>query len=155
MLKFHFLNAISGNYALPLLHQHNKTHNEMKLKNILSIATAVLMTMSAPQAVAKVIYTGEIGKKVMGYNGTTPLNITIENGKITKIEALDNTEGPKYMKRAQAKVFPQFIGKSVKQAIKVDADVATGATYTSKALIQNIQLGLKKANGTLTKKKRK
>lgn len=124
----------------------------MKLNNGFALLAAMLVTMGSQQAAAKVIYTGEIGKKVMGYNGATPLNITVENGKITKIEALRNSESPKYMKRAQAKVFPQFIGMSVGQALKTRADVATGATYTSRALIQNIKLGLKKAGGASSKK---
>lgn len=93
----------------------------------------------------KVVYTGEIGKKIIGYNGTTPLNITIKGGKVTAIEALPNEEGPRYMAKAQEKVFPQFIGKTIDEGIALKADAATGATYTSNALIQNIQLGLKQA----------
>lgn len=111
----------------------------------------------------QVVYTGEIGKKIIGYNGPTPLNITITGGKVTAIEALPNQEGPRYMAKAQEKVFPQFIGKTVDAGIALEADAATGATYTSEALIKNIQLGLKqakqesgttkKANSGNTKKK--
>lgn len=90
----------------------------------------------------QVVYTGEIGKKVIGYNGPTPLKITIERGKIAAIEVQDNQEGPQYLQRATAKVFPQFIGKTVAQGLALEADAATGATYTSEALIKNIRLGL-------------
>ena len=100
----------------------------------------------------QVIYTGEIAKKVIGYNGTTPLNITINNGVIEKIEVLDNQESPGYLKRAKDKVLPQYIGKTVAEAKKLKPDIATGATYTSEALIKNIQMGLDKANSTSTKK---
>ncbi len=93
----------------------------------------------------KVVYTGEIGKKIIGYNGPTPLNITIKGGKVTAIEALPNQESPRYMAKAQEKVFPQFIGKTIDEGIALKADAATGATYTSNALIQNIQLGLSQA----------
>lgn len=94
---------------------------------------------------AKVVYTGEIGKKIIGYNGPTPLNITIKGGKVTAIEALSNQESPRYMAKAQEKVFPQYIGKTIDEGIALKADAATGATYTSNALIQNIQLGLNQA----------
>lgn len=93
----------------------------------------------------QVIFTGEIAKKVIGYSGCTPLNITVKGGKIEKIEALPNQETPQYMRKAAAKVFPQYEGLTVDQALKVKADAATGATYTSEALIKNIQMGLKQA----------
>ncbi len=102
----------------------------------------------------QVFYTGDIASKVMGYNGTTPLNITVKNGVIENIEVLDNQESPGYLKRATAKVLPQYIGKTVAEAKKLNADIATGATYTSKALIQNIQMGLDKAKSTPASKKK-
>ena len=101
----------------------------------------------------QVIYTGEIAKKVIGYNGPVPLNITISNGVIENIEVLDNQESPGYLKRATAKVLPQYIGKTVAEAKKLDADIATGATYSSEAIIKNIQMGLEQVKSTTAKKK--
>jgi electron transport complex protein RnfG len=101
----------------------------------------------------QVIYTGDIANKVIGYNSTTPLNITVKNGVIESIEVLPNQETPSYLKRAKDKVLPQYIGKTVAEAKKLNADVATGATYTSEAIIKNIQEGLKQAKGTSAKKK--
>lgn len=105
------------------------------------------------KAGTQVVYTGEIAKKVIGYNGTTPLNITITGGRITKIEALPNQEGPSYMQRATKKVFAQYEGLTVAEALKLKPDVATGATYTSEALIKNIQMGLKQAGSSKSTKK--
>ncbi|MBO4803210.1 MAG: FMN-binding protein [Muribaculaceae bacterium] len=102
----------------------------------------------------QVIYTGEIAKKVIGYNGTTPLNITVKNGVIEKIEVLDNQESPGYLKRAKDKVLPQYIGKTVAEAKKLKPDIATGATYTSEAIIKNIQMGLEKVKSTTATKKK-
>lgn len=121
-------------------------------KTLIFIAIAAMCTgsqatakkKSAPKASKQqVIYTGEIAKKVIGYQGTTPLNITIAGGKIVKIEVLPNNETPQYLKRAMAKVIPQYEGVTVEQATKLKPDAATGATYTSEALIKNIQMGLK------------
>lgn len=101
----------------------------------------------------QVIYTGDIAKKVIGYNGTTPLNIKVKNGVIEDIEVLQNQESPGYLKRATQKVLPQYIGKTVAEAKKLKPDIATGATYTSEALIKNIQMGLDQAKSTSSNKK--
>lgn len=109
-------------------------------------------TTAKKASATQVIYTGDIANKVIGYNGTTPLNITVKNGVIENIEVLPNQESPGYLKRAKDKVLPQYIGKTVAEAKKLDADIATGATYTSKALIQNIQMGLDQAKSSSSKK---
>ena len=109
-------------------------------------------TKKAKAGTTQVIYTGDIASKVIGYNGTIPLNITVKNGVIENIEVLENQESPSYLKRATAKVLPQYIGKTVAEAKKLKADVATGATYTSEALIKNIQMGLEKVKSTPAKK---
>ena len=109
-------------------------------------------TKKAKASTTQVIYTGDIASKVIGYNGTTPLNITVKNGVIENIEVLENQESPGYLKRATAKVLPQYIGKTVAEAKKLKADVATGATYTSDALIKNIQMGLENVKSTPAKK---
>ena len=108
---------------------------------------------SKKAATSQVIYTGDIANKVIGYNGTTPLNITVKNGVIENIEVLPNQESPGYLKRAKDKVLPQYIGKTVTEAKKLKPDIATGATYTSEALIKNIQMGLDQAKSSSTKKK--
>ena len=125
------------------------------------VATSAATAATAPKkkaAAAKasteqVIFTGEIAKKVIGYQGTTPLNITVKNGKIEKIEALPNREDPQYMKRAASKVFSQYEGLTVQEATKLNPTVATGATYTSEALIKNIQMGLEQVKAEPAAKK--
>lgn len=133
----------------------------MKFYKTIAVAAALMLIASA-QADAKttpkkksshktqaeqVIFTGELAKRVIGYSSTTPLNITIKDGKIAKIEALPNKETPQYFKKATTKVFAQYEGLTIDQALKLKADVATGATYSSEALIKNIQMGLQQAPG--------
>lgn len=127
----------------------------IKIKFAFIAVAVVAATVFAPNALAKgktstpqVIYTGEIAKKVVGYNGPTPVSISITNGRITSITALDNKETPSYFSRAKEKVFKQFIGKTVDEALNLKADVATGATYSSEALIKNIKMGLQQAKST-------
>lgn len=109
-------------------------------------------TKKAANTTTQVIYTGDIAKKVVGYNGPIPLNITVKNGVIENIEVLDNQETPAYLKRATAKVLPQYIGKTVAEAKKLNPDIATGATYSSEAIIKNIQMGLEQVKSTPAKK---
>ena len=109
-------------------------------------------TKTKKATTSQVIYTGDIANKVIGYNGTTPLNITVKNGVIENIEVLQNEESPAYLKRAKDKVLPQYIGKTVTEAKKLKPDIATGATYTSEAIIKNIQIGLEQAKPANTKK---
>lgn len=126
---------------------------------MVAIATTPAWAASKKKASGKettqVVYTGDLAKKVYGYNGTTPLNITIKNGRIASIEALPNDETPQYFKKATAHIFPQYIGKTVAQAQKVKADAATGATYSSNALIKNIEAGLSSVSGKKATKAKK
>ena len=125
---------------------------------LLVVGTASLDARTKKSAKTKkasatqVIYTGDIANKVIGYNSTTPLNITVKNGVIESIEVLPNQESPAYLKRAKEKVLPQYIGKTVAEAKKLKPDIATGATYTSDALIKNIQMGLDQVKSTSKKK---
>ena len=50
----------------------------------LLIVPATLMAKGNRNSGTQVIYTGNIEKKVMGYNGTTPVNITITNGEFAE-----------------------------------------------------------------------
>ena len=135
-----------------------------KIMSKLVLAVAVTALIAAVPAQAKkkatsnkatssqVIYTGEIAKKVYGYNGTTPLNIHLKNGKIEKIEALENQETPQYFQRAIKKIFPLYEGKTVAEALSMDVDAVSGATYSSEAVIKNIRLGLEQAQPAAKKK---
>ena len=92
-----------------------------------------------------VVNTANISRTVRGLNGPTPLKIYIKKDKITKIETLSNRETPDFFNRAKA-VLKQYEGKSVKKALSTKVDAVSGATYSSKALIKNVEQGLKYYN---------
>ena len=92
-----------------------------------------------------VVNTTNISRAVRGLNGPTPLKIYIKKDKITKIETLSNRETPNFFNRAKA-VLKQYEGKSVKKALSTKVDAVSGATYSSKALIKNVEQGLKYYN---------
>lgn len=91
---------------------------------------------------ATVINTTLLGKDVRGFKGRTPLKVYIENDKVVKIEALKNQETPKFFARAKA-LLTQYEGKNTNKAAKLKVDAVSGATYSSKALKQNVELALK------------
>lgn len=80
--------------------------------------------------------------KARGFQNKTPVKIFIKNDRITKIESLPNQETPAVFARAE-ELYNKFIGKTVNEASAMKVDGVSGATYSSKALIQNVKGGLK------------
>jgi Na+-translocating ferredoxin:NAD+ oxidoreductase RnfG subunit len=89
-----------------------------------------------------VVNTTELGKDVVGYVATTPLKIYIKKNKVVKIEALKNQETPKYFVKVKKQLLDQWNDKKVSEAAKMKVDGVTGATFSSDAVIKNVQLGL-------------
>ena len=114
----------------------------MKTNCIKYIGVAILLaTATMTFAKGGVIYTGELAKHVKGYSGPTPLKITVEEGKITKIEAETSKESPRYYRMAQKKVFPQYIGKTVDEAINLKPDgeeVLEGRFWSEEEIAANL-----------------
>ena len=88
--------------------------------------------------------TTELGKDIIGYGGTVPLEITLEDGKIKSIKALANSETPAFFKEASA-LLSKWNGCTVEEAQKLKVDGVSGATFSSKAIIGNVQRGLQYA----------
>ena len=114
------------------------------------IAAVVCLNVAAdaktPKNKSFVVNTEKLGKEVMGYAGRTPVEIHVTDGRIEKIVALPNSETPAYFQRVQeSPIFTSLVGKTVKEASEVQLDAVSGATWSSKAVIENIRLGLKEA----------
>ena len=89
-----------------------------------------------------VINTTTLGKDVEGYAGPTPLKVFIKNNKVEKIEFLKTQETPKYYLKVKKALAEKWNGLKVKDASKQQVDVVTGATFSSEAVIKNVQLAL-------------
>ena len=88
-----------------------------------------------------VIDTTELCKDVIGHHATTPVKITIVDGKIQSVVALPCDETPSFYEDA-VKVLKAFEGLTVKQALEADVDAISGATMSSDALVKNVKAGL-------------
>ena len=84
--------------------------------------------------------TTELGKDIIGYGGTVPLEIILENGKVKSVKALENSETPDFFKEASA-LLTKWNGRTVEEAQKLKVDAVSGATFSSKAIIGNVQRG--------------
>lgn len=100
------------------------------------------------------INTTELGAGLIGYNGPTPVEIVVYKGVITEINALPNQETPRFMKRVlDSGLLGRLDGKTLEEASQTQLDAVTGATFTSETLIENIRLGLEKAQELSAAKK--
>ena len=98
------------------------------------------------QADTLVVNTTELCKDVIGYDGPTPLKITIVKGVVASVEALPNTETPRFFDQVlKSGLLKAVVGKKVSEAAEMQLDAVTGATYSSQAVIENLRAGLKEA----------
>ncbi len=82
--------------------------------------------------------------KFMGYNGATPIFIYLDDDhKVQAVVASDkNDETPGFYRRAIEGVLDKWNGLGVEDAIKLEVDVVSGATYSSQSLIDNFRTSL-------------
>lgn len=89
-----------------------------------------------------VVNTTTIGKDIEGYNGPTPLKVYIKKNKVERIEFLKSMESPKYYAKVKKALLEKWNGKTVKEARTLQVDAVTGATFSSEAVVQNVQAAL-------------
>ena len=91
-----------------------------------------------------VINTTALASDISGYGGKVPLEITINKGKIVRVKALDNAETKDFFDQASA-LLTKWNGKTIDEAMGMKVDAVSGATFSSKAIIGNMQRGLQYA----------
>lgn len=92
-----------------------------------------------------VINTTSIASDIKGFGGSVPLEISIKGRRIADIQALSNSETPSFFSRA-SELFAKWKGKTLDEAMTVEVEAVTGATFSSNAIIGNMQAGLRYAN---------
>ena len=90
---------------------------------------------------AFVVNTKPLAKDVQGYGGPVPLKIHIKDGRVAAVEAEPNAESPDFFNRAKT-LLNHWQGKSVDEALAEEVDAVSGATFSSRAIIANMQRGL-------------
>lgn len=97
------------------------------------------MTIEADGSV--VVNTTDLGKDITGYGGVVPLRITLKDDKVVKVEAMRNDETPDFFNQAR-QLLSRWNGKTIDEALEMEVDGVSGATYSSKAIIGNMHAGL-------------
>lgn len=86
-----------------------------------------------------VINTTQLTPDVRGYGGTTPLEMKILEGRIVQVAPLPNAESPGFFDRlAQAGLWQSWDGLTPAEAASLQVDAVSGATYSSRAVLQNV-----------------
>lgn len=98
------------------------------------------------QSDAVVISTARFGRDVQGFAGPVPLLVYIKADTVQRVVALPNEESPGYFGQA-SKLLHAWDGKSVGAAATLQVDAVSGATYSSRGILGNMQAALK-AYGT-------
>ena len=88
-----------------------------------------------------VVNTSSLAADISGYGGRVPLEITVKNGVVTNVKALENSESEPFFNRA-SELFNVWKGKTVGEALALNVDAVSGATFSSKAIMGNMQRGL-------------
>lgn len=88
-----------------------------------------------------VVNTTDLGKDITGYGGVVPLRITLKDDKVVKVEAMRNDETPEFFNQAR-QLLSRWNGKTIDEALEMEVDGVSGATYSSKAIIGNMHAGL-------------
>ncbi len=76
-----------------------------------------------------------------GYRGTVTVSVKVEQGVITELTVENAEDDQTYLERAKTGIFPAILEKQSADAI----DTVSGATYSSKGLIEAVQNALKEA----------
>lgn len=99
-------------------------------------------TMSVHPDGTIVVDTRLLAKDVQGYGGPVPLRIHVNKGGVVdSIEAEPNAETPDFFNHAST-LLGQWQGKTIDEAMAEEVDAVTGATFSSRAIIANVQRGL-------------
>ena len=90
------------------------------------------------------VYSKPASNGIKGYNGETPLMIALSpKKKVMSVILLENHETPNYLSRVvNAGLLKSWDGMKAKKAAKKKVDTISGATYSSRSIIQTLQAAL-------------
>ncbi|MGN0240449.1 MAG: FMN-binding protein [Candidatus Weimeria sp.] len=99
--------------------------------------TVNIASVKTPEGLKDGTYTGT----GQGFGGTTTLSVTVKNGRIKSISVLSHNDTPAFFKKASA-LLSEIVSKNGTSGI----DAVSGATYSSRGIIEAVNSALKKAD---------
>lgn len=126
---------------VPIVHSNKLLGYELKKSD-----STETQTLTEDADGNMIVNTTEIGNKIIGYNGPTPVEITISSGKIKKVKTLPNNETPEFWGAViNSDILESLDGMTLEEASHAEIDAVSGATYSSKAVAQNMHAGVEYA----------
>lgn len=91
------------------------------------------------------LYSDETAKKIQGYAGPTPVMIALTpKRKVQSVQLLANNETPQYIDIVlKSKLLSSWNGLSTGKAKNKRVDAVSGATYSSRSIIETVRATLK------------
>ncbi len=88
----------------------------------------------------RVINSTSLGGDIIGFGGRTPVKVYVKGGVIERVEAEPNNETPSFFDEVvKSGLFDVWRGLTLDDAAHRGVDIVSGATYTSAAIIGNVQ----------------
>lgn len=122
-------------------------HNFRTAGRDTAATTVAASTQQQDNGGMTVVNTTSLAKDISGYGGPVPLKIYIKDGRVDHVEALKNSESPEFFGQA-SRLLTRWNGKTVDEALQMKVDGVSGATFSSRGIIGNMQRGLQYAAKT-------
>ncbi len=88
----------------------------------------------------KVINTTSLAKDIIGFAGRTPVKVYVQNDVIQRVELESNSETPSFIAEViNSGLLEKWQGMLLTEAAQQRVDAVSGATYSSVAIIGNVQ----------------
>ena len=90
-----------------------------------------------------VVNSAPYAREVTGFAGPTPVYVWVSaEGKVRAVAAADNAETPDFFNSAFEELANKWNGQTPEAAARLQVDAVSGATFSSKAVITNVQAAL-------------
>ena len=95
--------------------------------------------------IGHVLLSSPYSDDIKGFNGPTPLQIALDKkDRIIEVRVLDNEETPRFLNHVvEAGFLNSWNGKTIQEALDMDVDAVSGATFSSKAIQNSLKARLK------------
>ena len=92
------------------------------------------------EAMGYVLSSAPFAPAIEGFAGPTPLYIYMDTeGRVVRSAAGENAETPDFFASAWEGTTPKWEGKDAETGAKLKVDAVSGATYSSRAIVRNMQ----------------
>ncbi len=88
----------------------------------------------------RVINSTSLATDVVGFSGLTPVKVYIKDDVILRVETEPNSETESFFRKVtQSGLLDKWSGKSLSEAVEIEVDNVSGATYSARAVTENVR----------------